>query len=95
MTCGSGDLASDLLLIGPNSGCLPKCQEKAAEAAAETATCSDVQPGSAELAALVRYSGFFELQFPGWSVTNATVRAELGCFALNFENSDAAMGLCD
>ncbi len=95
VTCGCGDLTSDLLLIGPNSGCLPKCQEKAAKAVAETATCADAQPGSAELAALLRYSGFFERQFPGWSATNATVRAELGCFALNFDYSDAAMGLCD
>jgi hypothetical protein len=83
VTCGCGDLASELLWIGPDSGCLPACQEKAAKA--ETATCSDAQPGSAELAALVGYSRAFEPQFPGWFKTNATVRAELGCFALNFE----------
>jgi hypothetical protein len=86
VTCGCDDLTSDLLRIGPNSGCLPNCQEKAAKAVAETAHCSDAQPGSAKLAALVGYSGAFELQITGSSLTSATARAELGCFALNFED---------
>jgi hypothetical protein len=83
VTCGCDDLTSDLLWIGPNFGCLPKCQEKAAKASAEE-TCSDAPAGSAEHAALVGYSRAFELRFTG-VFTNATVRAELGCFALNFE----------
>jgi hypothetical protein len=70
VTCGCGNLASDLLWIGPNSGCLPKCRADAT-AMADTASCSDAQPGSAELAALVR---LFEPHY-----------ADLGCFASNFE----------
>jgi hypothetical protein len=84
VTCGCDDLASDLLWIGPNSGCLPSCQEKAAKAAAEE-TCSDAQPGSAELAALVEYSRAFELPLTAYTSTSPTDRAELGCFTTNLE----------
>jgi hypothetical protein len=82
VTCGCDDLTSDLLWIGPNLGCLPQCKQAAKALANET--CSDAQPGSAELAAFVGYSRAFELRFASMS-TNAIVRAELGCFALNFE----------
>ena len=71
--------------LGGISGCPSSCQEKAAKAVTETATCSDAQPGSAELAALVNYSRAFELHYANYINTSATVRAELGCFALNFE----------
>ncbi len=91
VTCGCDDLTSDLLWIGPNSGCLRKCQEKAAKASAEE-TCSDAPAGSAEHGALVEYSRAFELRFTG-VLTNATVRSELGCFALNFEGDRPR--LCD
>jgi hypothetical protein len=84
VTCGCGDLTSALLWIGPNSGCLRGCQE-AARSKAEIAGCSDAQPSSTELAALVGYSRAYELYFAGWSLTNASVRAELGCLALNFD----------
>jgi hypothetical protein len=93
VTCGCVVFASELLWIGLDSGCLPQSQENA-KAVAESASCSDAQPGSAELAALFEYSRAFELQFTGASHTNATVRAELGCFALNFENTYRG-GLCD
>ncbi len=89
VTCGCDDLTSDLLWIGPKLGCRPKCEE-AARAVAETASCSDAQPGSADLVALVGYSRAFDLRF--LTLTNATVRAELGCFALMFDNRKV---LCD
>jgi hypothetical protein len=44
VTCGCGDLTSDLPWIGPNLGCISACQEKATKAVAESATCSDAQP---------------------------------------------------
>jgi hypothetical protein len=90
VTCGCDDLTSDLLWIGLNSGCLPKCKEAAKAAANET--CSDAQPGSAELAALVGYSRAVELRLTGQSVTDASTRSKLGCFAVNF---DAKWILCD
>ncbi len=95
-TCGCGNHARDLLWIGANSGCTLSCR-KAAGAKAESATCSDVQPGSAELAALVGYSRAFERHITGWSATNASVRAELGCFALNFDYSsdDYTTSICN
>ena len=84
VTCGCGDLTSALVWIGPDSGCLPACRE-AALSEALTVSCSDAQPGSAELEALVAYSGTLERALPGKSLTNASVRAALGCFALNLE----------
>jgi hypothetical protein len=86
-TCGCGDLASELLWIGRDNGCLPRCPWRVEEVAAmyKSASCSDAQPGSTELAALVEYSRAFEPQFADWH-TSATVRAELGCFALNVDN---------
>ena len=95
VTCGCDSITSSLLWIGPNSGCLPECRE-AAVSVAENASCSDAQPGSAELAALVEYSRAFDSNFAGTSYgeayTTASDRAELGCFALNFEDS---WQLCD
>jgi hypothetical protein len=87
VTCGCDSPTSALLWTGPNSGCLPACEETA-RSKARRANCSDVQLGSVELAALVTYSRAFERNFPGESSTNASVRAALGCFAVNFDKLD-------
>jgi hypothetical protein len=88
VTCGCDSPTSALVWTGPNSGCRPTCQE-AARSAARNARCSDAQPGSAEFAALATYSRAKDQFFI--SSVNATVKAALGCFALNFDFPD----ICD
>ena len=94
VTCGCDRLASALLWIGPEHGCLPACQKRA-EFEANYSSCSDAQPGSPKLAALVEYSSAFALNVANKSLTSASVRAKLGCFALQFERDTELQNLCD